>query len=83
MTTENKKVMIATASGLIFGYINDQAGRPIPIRVHTLVVRRLGHKLFSPSTAIGLGVSTILETGTSHIQFDDNPSLLTDQCRRV
>ena len=46
ITNENKKVL-ATATGTIWGYIIDQAGKRVPVRVSAMFVPGLGRNVFS------------------------------------
>ena len=74
MTNGNKK-LFATATGTIWEYIIDQAGKRVPVRISASFVPRLGRHVFSSIKAMQSGVSTILETGNPHLQFDSSTSL--------
>ena len=74
MTNRNKKVF-TTATGTIWGYIIDQAGKRAPLRISAMFVPGLGRKVFSSIKATQSGVSTILQTGNPHLQFDSSTSL--------
>ena len=73
LTNGNKKVF-ATATGTIWGYIIDQAGQPVPVRISAMFVPELERNIFSYIKAMQSGVITILETNP-HLQFDRNTSL--------
>ena len=74
MTNGNEKVF-ATATGNIWGYIIDQAGERVPVRISATFVPGLGRHVFSSIKAMQSGVITILETGNLHLQFDSGTSL--------
>ena len=71
MTNGNKKVF-ATATGIIWGYIIDQTGKRVPVRISATFVPGLGRHVFCSIKAMQSGVSTILETGNPHLQFDSS-----------
>ena len=68
-TAGNEKAF-ATATGIIWVYIVDQAGQRFPGRISAMFVPGLGRNLFSVK-AMQPGVTTILETGTPNLQFDN------------
>ena len=70
----NGKKVFATATGTIWGYIIDQAGERVPVPISAMFVPGLGRNVFSIK-AMQSGVSTILETGNPHLQFDSSTSL--------
>ena len=72
--TKGKKVF-ATATSTIWGYIIDQAGKRVPVRISATFVTGLGRHVFSSIKAKQSGVSTILETRNPHLQFDSSTSL--------
>ena len=74
MNNENKKVF-ATATRTIWGYIIDRAGKRVPVRISATFVPGLGRHVFSSIKAMQSGVTTILETGNPHLQFDNSTSL--------
>ena len=74
MTNGNKKVF-ATATGTIWGYIIDQAGKRVPVRISATFAPGLGRRVFSSIKAMQSGVSTIFEMGNPHLQFDSSTSL--------
>ena len=74
ITNGNKKVF-AAATGIIWGYIIDQASKRVPVRISAMFVPGLGCNAFSSIKAMQSGVSTILETGNTHLQFDSCTSL--------
>ena len=74
MANENKKVF-ATATGIIWKYIIDQAGKRVPVRISATFVPGLGRHVFSSIKTMQSGVSTILETGNPRLQFDSSTSL--------
>ncbi|CAN0464242.1 unnamed protein product, partial [Laminaria digitata] len=74
VTAGNEKVF-ATATGTIWGYIIDQAGQRVPVRISAMFVPGLGRNLFSAVKAMNSGVSTILKTGIPHLKFNSNTSL--------
>ena len=74
MTNGNKKVF-ATAKSTIWGYIIDQAGVRVPVRITALFVRGLGRNVCSSVKAMQSGVSNILETGNPRLLFDSGTSL--------
>ena len=74
MANGHKKVF-ATATGTIWGYIIDQAGKHVPLRISAMFVPGLGGNVFSSIKAMQAEVSTILETGNPHFQFDSSTSL--------
>ena len=47
IVTAGKKGVFATATGTIWGYIIDQAGQRVPVRIYVMIVPRLGRNLFS------------------------------------
>ena len=59
----NGKKVCATATGTIWGYIIDQAGKRVPGRISAMFVPGLGRNVFSFIKAMQSGVSTILEIG--------------------
>ena len=71
----NGKKVFATATGTIWGYIIDQAGKRVPFRISAMFVSGLGRNVFSSIKAMQSGVSTILETRNPHLQFDSSTSL--------
>ena len=71
----NGKKVFATATGTIWGYIIDQAGKRVPVRISAMFVPGLGRNVFSSIKAMQSGVSTILETGNPRMQFDSSTSL--------
>ena len=73
MTTVKK--VFATATGTIWGYIIDQAGKRVPLCISVMFVSGLGRNVFSSIKAMQSGVSTILGKGTPHLQFDRSTSL--------
>ena len=76
----NGKKAFATATGTIWGYIIDQAGKRVPLRISAMFVPGLGRNVFSAIKAMESGVSTIVETGNPHLQFDSSTLLpLTQQ----
>ena len=77
-TADNKKVF-ATATGTICGHIINQSGEDIPVRISVVVVPGIGRHLLSSARAMKSGVSTILETGNPHLQFNKDTSLLLNQ----
>ena len=74
MTNGNKK-LFAAATGTIWGYIIDQAGKRVRVRISVMFVPGLGRNVFSSIKAMQSGVSTILETGNPLLQFDSSTSL--------
>ena len=72
VVTDGNKNVFATATGNIWGYIIDQAGQRVLVRISAMSVPGLGRNVFSSIKAIQSGVSTILETGNPHSQFDNN-----------
>ena len=74
MTNGNKKVF-ATETGTIWGYIIDQSGKRVPVRISDTFVPGLGRHVFSSIEAMQSGVSIIHETGKPHLQFDSSTSL--------
>ena len=75
----NGKKVFATATGTIWGYIIDQAGKRVPVRISVMFVPGLGRNVFSSIKAMQSGVSIILETGNPHLQFDSSISLMLTQ----
>ena len=71
----NGKKVFATATGTIWGYIIDQDGKRVPVRISAMFVPGLGRNVFLSIKAMQSGVSTTLETGNPHLQFDSNTSL--------
>ena len=59
MTNENKKVF-AAATGTIWRYIIDQAGKRVSVRISAMFAPGLGRNVFSPIKAMQSGLSTIL-----------------------
>ena len=47
IVTAGSKEVLATATGTIWGYIIDQAGQRVPVRIYVMIVPRLGRNLFS------------------------------------
>ena len=74
MTNGNKKVF-ATATCIICGYIIDQAGKRVPVRISAMFVPGLRRNVFSFIKAMQSGVRTILETGNPHLQFNSSTSI--------
>ena len=70
----NGKKVFATATGTIWGYIIDQAGKRDPVRISASFLPELRRNVFSIK-AMQSGVSTILMTGNPHLQFDSSTSL--------
>ena len=77
--TAGNKQVFATATGKICGHIINKSGPPIPVRIFVMIVPGMGRHLFSSARAMKSGVSTILETGNPHLQFDNKTSLLLNQ----
>ena len=75
IVTAGKEKVLATATGTIWGYIIDQAGQRVPVRMSAMFVPGPGRNLFSSVKAKQSGASTILETGTPHLQVDRNTSI--------
>lgn len=71
VTARNGNVF-ATATGSIWGYIIDQAGQRVPVRIFATIVPGLGRNLFSSNKAMNSRVSTTLEVGNSHLHFNGN-----------
>ena len=71
----NGKKVFATETGTIWGYIIDQAGKRVPIRISPMFVPELGRNVFSSIKAMQSGVSIIIETGNPHLQFGSRTSL--------
>ena len=71
----NGKKVFATTTGTIWGYIIDQAGKRVPVRISDMFVPGLGRNVFSSIKAMQSGVSTIPATGNAHQQFDSSTSL--------
>ena len=68
IVTAGNKTISASATGTIWGYTNDQNGQRVAVRISAMIVPRLGRNFFSSVKAMNWGVSTILETGNSHLQ---------------
>ena len=75
IVTAGDKEVFATTTGTIWGYIIDQAGKRVPVRISAMIVSGLRRNLFSSIKARSSGVSTILKTGNPHIQFSSNNPL--------
>ena len=58
-----KRRIFATATGNIWGYIIDQAGKRAPVRISATFVPGLGRHVFSSMKAMQSRVSTVFETG--------------------
>ena len=67
IVTAGHKEIFATATGTIWGYIADQAGQCVPVRISVMVVPGLGRSLYSSVKAMNSGVRTIPKTGNSHM----------------
>ena len=75
MTNGNKKVF-ATATGTIWGYIVDKAGKHVPVRISAMFVPGLGRNVFSSLTAMQSEISTTFERReTPDLQFDSSTAL--------
>ena len=70
-TNANNKVF-ATATGTVWGYIIDLAGKRVPARISAMFVPGLGRNVFSSIKKMQSGVSTILETRKPQLQFDSS-----------
>ena len=75
MANGNNLKVFATSPGTIWGYIIDQAGKRAPVCISAMFVPGLGRNVFSSMKAMQSGVSTILETGNSHLQLENSTSL--------
>ena len=75
MVTNGSEKVFASATGTVRRYIIDQAGQRVPVRISAIFVPELGRSIFCSAKAMQSGISTILETGTLHLQFDSNTSL--------
>ena len=78
--TAGNETVLATDKNTIWGGIIGQVGERVPVRISTMFVPGLGRNFFtSPVKAMQSGVSTILETGNSHLEFDSNTSFPLNQ----
>ena len=73
--TNGNKTVFATATGTIWGYVIDQTGKNVPLRISAMSVPGLGRNVFFSIKAMQSGISTILETGNPDLQFDSSTSL--------
>ena len=73
--------VFATATGTTWGYIVDQGGQRVHVRISAMFVPGLGSNLFSSVKAMRSEVSAILETGNPHMQFDSHILLPLNQHR--
>ena len=76
IVTAGNETIFATATCIIWEHIDDQGGQLAPVRISAMIVPKLGRSNYFYSVkANNWEVSTILETGNSHLKVYSSKSL--------